>query len=671
MTDRGKKHEQTKPASAVVVIAFRSRLERAPQSPTFPLFYLSLLCVTGDVTSERARTAGNPEPSTKPSRGRPEAQDYVAPPSDDGMELSSVGERVFAAECIQKKRIRKGRVEYLVKWRGWSHKYNTWEPEENILDVRLLEAFESSQKDTGPGKRGQKPKKERSQSTGEQHQEFRHDSKGKSEDDASNDAPATPHGNSSSTETTSAMSPSRSPPPTLSPAVAATPEDKEGSAAPSASRLSASSSPPTIAPQLPAAQPAPIATPKPQPVEAKESPLAKAKPPAPVRLPTSPPPLLSQPATKVQKEQDEKAKPAVGVGKEPPAGPPSAEKKPEPAVAPLPLSKPRQVEPSSTPPVLEAAKKPDPPPVAAKRKLDAARPLSVASSPQNRVGALNQQPPAKMPRLSKPPDMPAVVHTVPRPPTVPATPPFINGSAARAPLRPPMSFKPITPRMAVGGGGVSSPQPTVGHHSHPPASHLAVPPVAARLGTGQLGPATVARISRPPSHLVVSSAGSPVTSSANSAGPTQSPTVPAAVLPHSRPVPPTVAVPPQPTPPSPIIPNGREVVAPVGNRESAACKPAVSAVSQEKPLHSHNGQAASPPTLLPPKEASTEPALAEPEYSRSAIIPDFWQKQSPVVDQVLITDVTANLVTVTVRECRTQAGFFRDRGKEQATKDIK
>lgn len=80
------------------------------------------------------------------------------------MELSSVGERVFAAECIQKKRIRKGRVEYLVKWKGWSPKYNTWEPEENILDVRLLEAFEASQKERDSTKKGPKPKKERTQS---------------------------------------------------------------------------------------------------------------------------------------------------------------------------------------------------------------------------------------------------------------------------------------------------------------------------------------------------------------------------------------------------------------------------------------------------------------------------------------------------------------------------
>ncbi|CAL1266179.1 unnamed protein product [Larinioides sclopetarius] len=78
------------------------------------------------------------------------------------MELSSVGERVYAAECVQKKRIRRGRVEYLVKWKGWSTRYNTWEPEENILDVRLLEAFEASQArdHATPRKRGKKQSQE-------------------------------------------------------------------------------------------------------------------------------------------------------------------------------------------------------------------------------------------------------------------------------------------------------------------------------------------------------------------------------------------------------------------------------------------------------------------------------------------------------------------------------
>ncbi|TRY57728.1 hypothetical protein DNTS_012288 [Danionella cerebrum] len=58
------------------------------------------------------------------------------------MELSSIGEQVFAVESITKKRIRKGNVEYLLKWQGWSPKYSTWEPEDNILDPRLVLAFE-------------------------------------------------------------------------------------------------------------------------------------------------------------------------------------------------------------------------------------------------------------------------------------------------------------------------------------------------------------------------------------------------------------------------------------------------------------------------------------------------------------------------------------------------
>nr|XP_061792291.1 chromobox protein homolog 8-like [Nerophis lumbriciformis] len=77
------------------------------------------------------------------------------------MELSAVGERVFAAESIIKRRIRKGRLEYLVKWKGWSPKYSTWEPEENILDSRLFAAFEERERERelfGPKKRGPKPK---------------------------------------------------------------------------------------------------------------------------------------------------------------------------------------------------------------------------------------------------------------------------------------------------------------------------------------------------------------------------------------------------------------------------------------------------------------------------------------------------------------------------------
>uniref|UniRef100_A0A915JYV2 Chromo domain-containing protein n=1 Tax=Romanomermis culicivorax TaxID=13658 RepID=A0A915JYV2_ROMCU len=52
---------------------------------------------------------------------------------------------VFAAECIKKSRMRKGKIEYLIKWKGWSSKYDSWEPPENILDNRLIQNFEKKQ----------------------------------------------------------------------------------------------------------------------------------------------------------------------------------------------------------------------------------------------------------------------------------------------------------------------------------------------------------------------------------------------------------------------------------------------------------------------------------------------------------------------------------------------
>ncbi|XP_029554852.1 chromobox protein homolog 2 [Salmo trutta] len=75
------------------------------------------------------------------------------------MEGVTVGQ-VFDAECILNKRPRKGKFEYLVKWRGWSSKHNSWEPEENILDPRLMAAFHKREQERELlfGKRGKRPR---------------------------------------------------------------------------------------------------------------------------------------------------------------------------------------------------------------------------------------------------------------------------------------------------------------------------------------------------------------------------------------------------------------------------------------------------------------------------------------------------------------------------------
>ncbi|XP_067613244.1 polycomb group protein Pc [Eurosta solidaginis] len=73
--------------------------------------------------------------------------------------MGSSDDRVYAAERIIQKRIRKGVLEYRVKWKGWNQRYNTWEPEVNILDRRLIEIYEQSNRSSNtPSKRGGKRK---------------------------------------------------------------------------------------------------------------------------------------------------------------------------------------------------------------------------------------------------------------------------------------------------------------------------------------------------------------------------------------------------------------------------------------------------------------------------------------------------------------------------------
>ncbi|XP_039123088.1 chromo domain-containing protein LHP1 [Dioscorea cayenensis subsp. rotundata] len=49
----------------------------------------------------------------------------------------------YEIEDIRKKRIRKGKLQYLIKWRGWPETANTWEPLENLGSCSdFIDAFE-------------------------------------------------------------------------------------------------------------------------------------------------------------------------------------------------------------------------------------------------------------------------------------------------------------------------------------------------------------------------------------------------------------------------------------------------------------------------------------------------------------------------------------------------
>ncbi|XP_057800428.1 chromo domain protein LHP1 isoform X1 [Salvia miltiorrhiza] len=84
---------------------------------------------------------------------------------DDNAQIEVQGERTkladgyYEIEAVRRKRVRKGQVQYLIKWRGWSEAANTWEPVENLLQCSdIIDAFEESLK-TGKSRSTRKRKR--------------------------------------------------------------------------------------------------------------------------------------------------------------------------------------------------------------------------------------------------------------------------------------------------------------------------------------------------------------------------------------------------------------------------------------------------------------------------------------------------------------------------------